>query len=149
MTPLTQLTIGMASDHAGFKLKQQVQLFLEDSGAKVIDYGTLSEEPCDYPDFGHKMAEAVSKGECDFGVGICGTGNGITMVCNKHHGIRAALCWEEGIAELARKHNNANILCLPARYLSVPTSLKTVHRFFTTDFEGGRHEARVEKIHLH
>lgn len=149
MKPFSQLTIGLASDHGGFALKQKVQLFLEDSGAKVIDYGCDSEESCDYPDFGHKMAEAVSKGECDYGVGICSTGNGITMVCNKHHGIRAALCWDTPLAALARQHNNANILTMPGKYLSVPKALEVVRTFFSTDFEGGRHQRRVEKIHLH
>lgn len=149
MKALGEMTIGMASDHAGFALKQKIQLFLEDSGAKVIDYGCENEESCDYPDFGHKMAEAVSKGECDYGIGVCGTGNGMNMVCNKHHGVRSALCWEKDIAELARKHNDANVLCLPGRYLAVPVSLETVHKFLTTDFDGGRHVKRVEKIHLH
>lgn len=149
MKAYSELTIGLASDHGGFALKQKVQLFLEDSGAKVIDYGCCSEESCDYPDFGHKMAEAVSRGECNYGVAICSTGNGINMVCNKHHGIRAALCWDAPIAVLARQHNDANVLSLPGKYLSVPRALEIVNTFFSTDFEGGRHQRRVEKIHLH
>lgn len=154
MKAYSQMTIGLASDHGGFNLKQKVQLFLEDSGAKVIDYGCYSAESCDYPDFGHKMAEAVSSGECDYGVAICSTGNGINMVCNKHHGIRAAVCWDTPLAVLAREHNNANVLSMPGSYLSVPKALEVVNTFFTTNFagdqpEGERHKRRVEKIHLH
>lgn len=149
MKAYSDLVIGLASDHGGFALKQKIQLFLEDNGAKVVDFGCDSEESCDYPDYGHAMAEAVSIGKCDMGVAICSTGNGITMTCNKHHGIRAALCWDTPIAELARKHNNANILGLPGKYLTVPKALEIVNTFFSTDFEGGRHQRRVEKIHLH
>ena len=142
------MTIALASDHAGFNVKQAVQLFLEDNGAKVKDFGCFSTESCDYPDFAHPMAAAVEKGEFDFGVAVCSTGNGIQMNCNKHQGIRAALCWDKKIAELARQHNNANVLCLPASFIPADKVLDIVRVFFQTDFEGGRHERRVNKIAL-
>lgn len=148
MKNLSEMTIALASDHAGFNVKQAVQLFLEDNGAKVKDFGCFSTESCDYPDFAHPMAAAVEKGEFDFGVAVCSTGNGIQMTCNKHQGIRAALCWDKKIAELARQHNNANVLCLPASYIPADKVLDIVRVFFQTDFEGGRHERRVNKIAL-
>ena len=114
MKPFSEMTIALASDHAGFALKQQVQLFLEDNGARVKDFGCSSTESCDYPDFAHPLAEAVERGEYEFGIIICSTGNGICMSANKHQGIRAALCWDTKLAELARQHNNANVLGLPA-----------------------------------
>ena len=140
------MSIALASDHAGFALKQQVQLFLEDNGALVKDFGCFSEESCDYPDFAHPLAEAIEKGEFEFGIVICSTGNGITMTANKHQGVRAALCWETKLAELARQHNNAYVLGLPANFISAPKALDIVRTFFQTDFEGGRHERRVNKI---
>ena len=146
MKPFSEMTIALASDHAGFALKQQVQLFLEDNGAKVKDFGCFSNESCDYADFAHPMAAAVEKGEYEFGIAICSTGNGITMTCNKHQGIRAALCWDTKLAELARQHNNANILGLPANFISAVMALDIVRTFFQTDFEGGRHERRINKI---
>lgn len=146
MKSFSEMTIALASDHAGFNLKQAIQLFLEDNGAKVKDFGCLSTESCDYPDFAHPMATAVEKGEYDFGIAICSTGNGITMTCNKHQGIRAALCWEPKLAELARAHNNANVLGLPAGFITVPKALDIVRKFFQTDFEGERHERRINKI---
>ncbi len=149
MKSYSEMTIALASDHAGFALKQQVQLFLEDSGAKVHDFGCCSDESCDYPDFAHPLAEAVERGEYEFGIILCSTGNGITMTANKHQGIRAALCWEPKLAELARQHNNANVLALPAGFITSPIALKIVNKFFSTDFEGGRHERRVNKIALH
>jgi len=149
MKNFNEMRIALASDHAGYALKQQVQLFLEDNGASVKDFGCFSEESCDYPDFAHPLAEAVEKGEFEFGIVICSTGNGITMTANKHQGIRAALCWEPKLAELARQHNNANVLGLPANFISAPTALDIVRTFFQTDFEGGRHERRVNKIAIH
>jgi ribose 5-phosphate isomerase B len=149
MKPFSELSIALASDHAGFALKQQVQLFLEDNGARVKDFGCYSAESCDYPDFAHPLATAIENGEFEFGVVICSTGNGICMTANKHHGIRAALCWETKLAELARQHNNANVLGLPANFISAPMALDIVRTFFQTDFEGGRHERRVNKIALH
>jgi len=149
MKSFSEMSIALASDHAGFALKQKVQLFLEDNGAKVKDFGCHSTESCDYPDFAHPLAEAVEKGEFEFGIIICSTGNGITMTANKHQGIRAALCWETKLAELARQHNNANVLALPANFISAPMALDIVRTFFQTDFEGGRHERRVNKISIH
>ena len=146
MKPFSELTIALASDHAGFALKNQVRLFLEDNGAKVQDFGCFSDESCDYPDYAHPLAEAVEKGEYEFGIVICSTGNGICMTANKHQGIRAALCWEKRLAQLARQHNNANVLSLPANFITVPQALDIVATFFQTDFEGGRHERRVNKI---
>jgi len=146
MKSFSEMSIALASDHAGFALKQQVQLFLEDNGAHVKDFGCFSEESCDYPDFAHPLAEAIEKGEFEFGIVICSTGNGITMTANKHQGVRAALCWETKLAELARQHNNANVLGLPANFISAPKALDIVRTFFQTDFEGGRHERRVNKI---
>ena len=146
MKPFSELTIALASDHAGFALKNQVRLFLEDNGAKVQDFGCFSDESCDYPDYAHPLAEAVEKGEYEFGIVICSTGNGICMTANKHQGIRAALCWEKRLAQLARQHNNANELGLPANFITVPQALDIVATFFQTDFEGGRHERRVNKI---
>jgi ribose 5-phosphate isomerase B len=146
MKSFSEMTIALASDHAGFGLKQAIQLFLEDNGAKVKDFGCYSPESCDYPDFAHPLAEAVEKGEYEFGVVICSTGNGICMTANKHQGIRAALCWETKLAELARAHNNANVLALPANFISVPQALDIVRKFFQTDFEGERHERRINKI---
>lgn len=146
MKPLCEMSIALASDHAGYKLKNQVRLFLEDNGVKTHDFGCENEDSCDYPDFAHPLAEAVEKGEFDYGIVICSTGNGITMTANKHQGIRAALCWEKRLAQLAREHNNANVLGLPANYVSAPVALEIVATFFQTDFEGGRHERRVNKI---
>ena len=149
MKNFSEMSIALASDHAGYALKQQVQLFLEDNGAQVKDFGCHSTESCDYPDFAHPLAEAIEKGEVEFGIVICSTGNGITMTANKHQGIRAALCWETKLAELARAHNNANVLGLPANFISAPKALDIVRTFFQTDFEGGRHERRVNKIAIH
>ena len=146
MKPFSELTIALASDHAGFALKNQVRLFLEDNDAKVHDFGCFSDESCDYPDYAHPLAEAVEKGEYEFGIVICSTGNGICMTANKHQGVRAALCWEKRLAQLARQHNNANVLGLPANFITVPQALDIVATFFQTDFEGGRHERRVNKI---
>ena len=140
--------IGVACDHAGFPLKQYVLQYLEEKGIEYKDYGTYSDRSCDYPDFAHPLAEAVEKGEYEFGIVICSTGNGICMTANKHQGIRAALCWDTKLAELARQHNNANVLGLPANFISAVKALDIVRTFFQTDFEGGRHERRINKIPL-
>ena len=118
MKNLSEMNLAMASDHAGFALKQKVRAFLEEQGAKVKDFGCYSTESCDYPDFAHPLADAVEKGEFDFGIVICSTGNGICITANKHQGIRAALCWDTPLAELARQHNNANVLGMPANFIS-------------------------------
>lgn len=140
------MKIALASDHAGYNLKQVVIEHLKQMGATVTDYGCYSTESCDYPDYAHPMAEAVEKGEADCGIAICSTGNGITMTANKHQGIRAALCWDIRLAELARQHNNANVLGLPANFISAELAIELVDTFLKTDFEGGRHARRVGKI---
>lgn len=140
--------VAMCSDHAGVDTKQAIKEFLEGEGYTVKDYGTYSSESCDYPDFAHPCAESVENGTCEFGIALCGTGNGISMTLNKHQGIRAALCWEEEIAKLAREHNNANILVMPARFISKETAIRIVKVFISTPFEGGRHIRRIEKIPL-
>ena len=142
------MRIALASDHAGYNLKLEVIKHLESKGVTLHDFGCFSTESCDYPDFAHPMAAAVEQGEYDYGITICSTGNGICMTANKHQGIRAALCWDVRIAELARQHNNANVLGLPANFISQDLALQMVDTFFTTDFEGGRHERRVNKIPL-
>ena len=146
MEPLNKLTIGIASDHAGFELKNTVKQYLESQGAQVKDFGTNSAESCDYPDYAHPLASAVENGECQFGVAICGTANGISMTVNKHQGCRDAICWCDEIAALARQHNNANIISLPARFVTAEAALGMVKVFFSTDFEGGRHQRRIDKI---
>ena len=148
MKPFSEMNIALASDHAGFALKQKVQLFLEDNGAKVKDFGCYSTDSCDYPDFAHPLAEAVEKGEHEYGIIICSTGNGICMSANKHQGIRAALVWQPEIAHMARLHNDANILVLPGRYMSEETAKACLDEFFNTSFEGGRHVRRIEKMRL-
>lgn len=138
--------IGLASDHAGFELKGKVINYLKNKGFEVIDFGTNSSESCDYPEFGHKLAQAVENGECYPGISICGTGNGINIVANKHAKVRSALCWQPEIARLARAHNDANILALPARFISEQTAEEIVDIFLTTDFDGGRHQRRIDMI---
>lgn len=138
--------IALASDHAGFELKAIVEGYLEARGVAYKDFGTESAESCDYPDFAHPAALAVESGECSMGIAMCGTGNGIAMTLNKHQGIRAALCWNKEIAALARQHNDANILVMPARFIDAVTALAIVDTFLDTSFEGGRHQRRIDKI---
>lgn len=140
------MKLAIGSDHAGFRLKKKLIDFFSSKGTELTDFGTNSEESADYPDFAHPVANAVEKGEVDFGILICGSGNGISMAANKHSGIRCAICWNEEIARLARKHNNANILALPARFLKEGEAEKIAYAFFNEPFEGGRHQKRVEKI---
>lgn len=140
------MKIAFASDHAGYELKQHLMDMMRSRGYETVDFGTNSTESCDYPDYAHPCAVAVEKGDCAFGIAMCGTGNGISMTLNKHQGIRAALCWDEELARLAREHNDANILVLPARFISVEKALKIVDVFLNTAFEGGRHQRRIEKI---
>ncbi|RCH56728.1 ribose 5-phosphate isomerase B [Mucilaginibacter hurinus] len=138
----TRIAIG--ADHAGFELKE---VLLEDiDGIEVKDFGTNSSESADYPDFAHLVASAVEKGEADFGILLCGTANGVAITANKHQGVRAALCWKPEVAVPARSHNNANVLCIPARHVSVEEAKEIVKIFFSTEFEGGRHARRVDKI---
>lgn len=138
--------VPIGADHAGFSLKSEVIQHLQSKGYEVEDFGCYSEESIDYPDYGHPVAELVENTPGMLGIVICGSGNGINMTVNKHRGIRSALCWKKEIAELARQHNDANILALPARFISVQEALEMVDTFLTTDFEGGRHERRVNKI---
>lgn len=142
------MKIALASDHAGYDLKKKIKSSLEEKGYEIIDFGTDSPESCDYPDYAHPAATAVETGKCDLGIAMCGTGNGIQMTLNKHQGIRAALCWLPEIASLARQHNDANILVLPARFISEHDALEIVDTFLSTPFEGGRHERRIKKIPL-
>lgn len=138
--------IALASDHAGFELKAIVEGYLEARGVAYKDFGTESAESCDYPDFAHPAALAVESGDCSMGIAMCGTGNGIAMTLNKHQGIRAALCWNKEIAALARQHNDANVLVMPARFIDAVTALAIVDTFLDTPFEGGRHQRRIDKI---
>ena len=139
-------TIGICCDHAGYALKQYVQQWLEEKGLEYKDFGTYSPESVDYPDFAHPLAEAIESGECYPGIAICGSGNGINMTLNKHQGVRAALCWTSDIAELARQHNDANVLVMPGRFVTNYEADAIMKKFFKTPFEGGRHQRRVEKI---
>ena len=138
--------IGLASDHAGYELKEYVKQWLDAKGWEYKDYGTHSTASCDYPDFGHALASAVEVGECYPGIAICGSGEGISMTLNKHQGIRAALCWIPEIAHMTRLHNDANVLVMPGRYIDTDTAASILEEFFTTEFEGGRHQARIDKI---
>ena len=139
-------TIAIGCDHAGFPYKDPIVELLRSEGIEVLDFGTDSTESVDYPDFVHPVAEQVESGKEDLGVVICGSGNGVAMTANKHQGIRAALCWTEEIAALARQHNDANVIALPARFVSQELALQMVKTFVRTDFEGGRHGRRVNKI---
>lgn len=139
-------TIGLCSDHAGFELKEQVKTWLESKGLSYQDFGTHSTDSCDYPDYAHPMAQAVEAGDVYPGIAICGTGNGIGMTLNKHQGIRAALCWNAEIAQLARAHNDANVLVMPGRFIAWDEAEKILEVFFATEFEGGRHQRRIDKI---
>lgn len=138
--------VGMACDHAGYEMKEALKPLLKSFGFEIKDYGTNSSESVDYPDFAHPLAEAVENGTVCFGVAICGSGNGISMTLNKHQGVRAALCWNAELASLARQHNDANVLSLPARFISRESAEEIVKAFFAASFEGGRHQRRVEKI---
>ncbi len=140
--------IALCSDHAGYELKEIVRGYLESQDIEYVDFGTYSGESCDYADFAHPAAEAIEKGECTRGIGICGSGNGIAMTLNKHQGIRAALCWLPELARLARQHNDANVLVLPARFIEPTLALELVDIYLSTPFEGGRHQRRIEKMPL-
>lgn len=139
-------TIGLCCDHAGYELKEYVKQLLDSKGFTYKDFGTNSTDSCDYPDFAHPLAVAVEAGEVYPGIAICGTGNGIAITLNKHQGVRAALCWKEEIARLAREHNDANILVMPGRFISLEEATRSVETFLNTPFEGGRHQRRIDKI---
>ena len=140
------MKISIGNDHAGTDYKKAIVEFLEKNGHQIINHGTNSLDSVDYPDFGHPIANDVTTMEARFGIVICGSGNGIAMTVNKHQGIRAALCWTKEIAALARQHNDANIICIPARFTSIIQALEMVDTFLNTAFEGGRHQKRVDKI---
>ncbi|WP_183568107.1 ribose 5-phosphate isomerase B [Mucilaginibacter sp. SP1R1] len=139
------LKIAIGADHAGFDYKQAL-LEAVQQATELKDFGTYSNASADYPDFAHPVASAVESGDFDFGILVCGSANGVAITANKHQGIRAAICWNAELAELARKHNNANIVCIPARFISIDEAKKIVDTFLSTDFEGGRHATRVGKI---
>ena len=140
------MKISIGNDHAGPDYKKAIVEYLESQGHEVFNHGTDSEDSVDYPDFGHPVAYDVESKKAHFGIVICGSGNGIAMTVNKHQDIRAALCWTKEIAELARQHNNANIISIPARFTSIPQAVEMVDTFLNTAFEGGRHDRRVQKI---
>jgi ribose 5-phosphate isomerase B len=140
------MKISIGNDHAGPEYKKAIVEMLKAKGHEVTNYGTDSADSVDYPDFGHPVATDVETGKAQFGIVICGSGNGINMTVNKHQGIRAALCWTKEIAALARQHNDANIISIPARYTSINQAVEMVETFLNTDFEGGRHQNRVDKI---
>ena len=143
---MSQKIIPIGADHAGFYLKGKIIEFLESKGYEVKDFGCFSEESIDYPDFAHPVAEMIEQNTGMLGILICGSGNGINMTANKHKGIRSALCWNTEIAALARQHNDANIVALPARFISEQEALEIVATFLGTAFEGGRHQRRIDKI---
>ena len=138
--------IPMACDHAGYELKVKIKEYLESKGFEVKDFGTNSTDSCDYPDYAHQLGSAIEKGEYQRGIVICGSGNGVQMTANKYRHVRCALCWIPEIAHLARQHNDANVISMPARFISEDTAREIVAEFISTSFEGGRHERRVEKI---
>ncbi|MGV3761089.1 ribose 5-phosphate isomerase B [Parapedobacter sp.] len=142
----TPLTIAIGGDHAGFTYKTELIDFLTQAGYTVKDFGAHSTDSVDYPDFAHPVAAAVECGEFDRGILICGSANGVAITANKHQGIRAAICWQEELAALARQHNNANMVCIPARFIDVELAKAIINKFLTTDFEGGRHANRVNKM---
>ncbi len=145
---MTKESIAIACDHAGFETKEILVAWLQEKGHTVKDFGTYSSESSDYPDFAHPMADSVEKGLFDLGISLCGSGNGINMVANKHQGIRSALCWKPELASLAKQHNNANVCSIPARFVSIEEAKEIVDAFLTAEFEGGRHQRRIDKIPL-
>ena len=140
------MKIALGADHAGFRMKEALKEYLTKEGYTFTDFGTYTDESTDYPEYGHKVAEAIESGACTYGITMCGSGNGINMTVNKHAGIRSALCWREEIAVLARQHNDANICALPARFISNEIAFAIVKAFLGSTFEGGRHERRIKKI---
>jgi len=139
-------TLAIASDHAGYQMKLSIIKYLEEKGYDLKDFGTDSTDAVNYSDFGHPLAEAVESGKFDLGISLCGSGNGINMVTNKHQGIRGALCWNREISMMARSHNDANICSLPARYIDLETAREIVEAFLETEYEGGRHDIRISNI---
>lgn len=142
----TTLPVAIGSDHAGFEYKEEVISYLEARGMAVKDFGTHTKDSVDYPDYAHPVSTAVERGLAAFGILICGSANGVAITANKHQGIRAAICWGEELSRLARSHNNANVLCIPARFVDVAVANQMVDVFIDTPFEGGRHQSRVSKM---
>ena len=140
------MTIGICNDHAGVEYKFKLVKYLESKGHRVVNFGTDTEDSVDYPDFAHALANAVEKGEVEKGIALCGTGNGMAITLNKHRGIRAGLAWASEIGRLVKAHNNANVLVLPARFISYRTAVNIVNVWLTTPFEGGRHQRRIDKM---
>lgn len=138
--------VAIGCDHAGFDYKEDLISFLEGKGIAFTDFGTHSTDSVDYPDFAHPVAKAVENGDASYGILLCGTANGVAITANKHQGVRAAICWGEELAQLAREHNNANIICIPARFVREGDAEKMVNTFMITEFEGGRHDRRVQKM---
>lgn len=138
--------IGVASDHAGFPLKQFVLQYLEEKGMQYKDYGTYSDRSCDYPDFAHPLAEDIEAGVVKYGIGICGSGEGMAMTLNKHHGVRAGLVWNVEVTHLIRQHNNANCIVFPGRFITNQEAAAMLDEFFSTPFEAGRHQLRIDKM---
>ena len=138
--------IGIACDHAGYEMKEFLVGYLSAKGFEVLDFGTDSPESVDYPDFAHQLGQAIDNGELKLGVGLCGSGEGMAMTLNKHQSVRAALCWQPEIAQLTRQHNNANVVVVPARFISNDEAVAILDAYFAAEFEGGRHERRIEKI---
>jgi len=143
---LKNMKIAIGGDHAGFGYKSEIITYLTSKGFDVQDFGTNSEASCDYPDYVHPLAVAVESKNADFGILICGSANGVAITANKHQGVRAALCWENEIAALSRQHNDANVVCIPARFISLDLAKQITDTFINTPFEGGRHQNRVDKI---
>ena len=143
------MKIGICSDHAGLDYKTRLIAYLLGKGHEVVNYGTDSPESCDYPDFAHPLGDALDKGEVDAGIALCGTGNGMVMTLNRHPSVRACLAWNTEIARLAKEHNNANVLVMPARFVSYRMAVMMVSTWLKTEFAGGRHQRRIDKIPLH
>lgn len=146
---MTVKTISIGCDHAGFDYKDPIIQYLKNENIEVIDFGANSTNSVDYPDFAHPTAEAVQQRKADLGIVLCGSGNGVAITANKHQNVRCALCWSPEIATLARQHNDANMISIPARFITLETALQVVEQFISTDFEGGRHVGRVMKIACH
>jgi ribose 5-phosphate isomerase B len=142
------MKLALASDHAGYEMKVKLMAYLKEKGHILIDLGAFSSESTDYPDFGHAIAQHISENISDFGISLCGSGNGINMTANKHQQIRSALCWNTEISRLARAHNNANICAIPARFVTFEEAVEIVENFLCTSFDGGRHQTRIDKIPL-
>ena len=138
--------IVIGADHAGYEYKEAIKSYLAKNNVEIIDVGTNSLDSCDYPDYAHAAANEIETANVAFGILICGSANGVAITANKHQKIRAAVCWKNEIASLARQHNDANIICLPARFITIDEAAEMVHTFLTTEFEGGRHQKRVDKI---